>query len=273
VRRTLASLLLLTIAVPGQALPARADLPSPTYAVPHPGPVVRGFEPPGHRFGPGHRGVDFGAVIGAVTEGHGPGRSALHWGARLAGEYIDPMLLLSRRVPALVGPGQIQVTDLPNVPSYGAWDGCRSGLAGKLGFLERSPIAEGPGWVLPPNPNPVIGVAGHSSNTDRVPMDLTHLGYPEEQITYLSYRGRHDNPTSSASHPRRDQLHYDAEDTWRGVETAAERLRDQLRAQWRRNPGQAVDLVGHSMGGLVVAYYLVAMHDPADPALPVRRGR
>lgn len=41
--------------------------------------------------------VERGAVVGAVGAGHpGSGASHLHFGARFAGHYIDPMLLLER---------------------------------------------------------------------------------------------------------------------------------------------------------------------------------
>jgi murein DD-endopeptidase MepM/ murein hydrolase activator NlpD len=207
-----------------------------------------------------------GGVLGTLAPGHGPLHTGLHWSARRDGEYIDPLGLLGSWRPALVGPGDQEATDVPESIGYGDWRG-RVGLRGRLGMVEGSRIAHGPGWELPPNPNHVIGVAGLSSDTTKTPMDLTHLGYDVEAITYLSYRGR-DELGDVASDPRRDQLDYDREDTWRGVHAGAERLRDQLREQWARRPGEAVDLVGHSMGGLVVTYYLLTMHDPADPMLP-----
>jgi pimeloyl-ACP methyl ester carboxylesterase len=72
----------------------------------------------------------------------------------------------------------------------------------------------------------------------------------------------------SGSGMRRDQLPYGPADTWAGVEQAALHLREQLREQARREPGRAVDLVGHSMGGVVITYYLLHLHDAYDRTLP-----
>lgn len=166
--------------------------------------------------------------------------------------------------PSLIGPGGWTPTDLPAVPRYDPWK--RNGEH-RLGFVPDSPVATGPGWLLPPNPNHVVGVAGINSSTGNLPIDLTHLGYRPEDITYLSYSGRRD-PATRPDDPTRDQRTYDRDDTWQDLHTSALRLRDQLRAHRMRNPGQAVDLVGHSLGGVVVMYYLLVLHDPADPTLP-----
>lgn len=214
--------------------------------------------------------VRAGQRLGTVAGGHDPARPVLHWSARLAGAYLDPLSLLddARWVPTLIGPGGTEVTDLPDLPSYDPWQG-RRGIAGWLGFVEGSPEAQHAGWSLAPNPNHVLGVAGLSSWSGRLPLDLTHLGFAPADVTYLSYAGREDvvGPLDPDD-PHRDQVPYGPGDTWDGVHEAAEELREQLRAQWAREPGRAVDLVGHSMGGVVIAYYLLTMHDPADPTLP-----
>lgn len=210
-----------------------------------------------------------GDVIATVDAGHHP-LGALHWGARRRGTYIDPLALLEATTwrPALVDAGGTVLTDIPEAGGYAPWHG-RRGLRGALGLVEDSPIADpsGDGYLLPPNPNRVIGVSGFGSSTDLVPLDLTQIGYPEGAITYLSYAGRRAD-RGGVRDPRRDQLPYDAEHTFLGVHHAALRLREQLRAEWRHHPGRAVDLVGYSMGGVVVAYYLTTMHEPADPDLP-----
>jgi alpha-beta hydrolase superfamily lysophospholipase len=212
--------------------------------------------------------VGRGAHLGSLADGHDPLRTVLHWGARRDGAYIDPLSLLDgvRWVPALTDPGGYRFGDEPVLQRYEHWQG-RRGVRGALGFVASSPQAEHPGWELAPNPNHVIALAGFGSGTATIPIDVTWLGYDERDVTYLSYAGRWDG-SGEAGDPRRDQLPYDRRDTWEGVESAAERLREQLRAQWARSPGQAVDLIGHSMGGSVVAYYLLTMHDPSDPTLP-----
>lgn len=276
------------------------------YARPVPGEVVQAFEPPGSAFSSGHRGVDLAAAPGdvvraagdgtvafagkvaggtwvtiehahgvrtsyghladlAVEAGQGVGRGqplgsldgpphpggghALHWSARRGDRYIDPMSLLAPLRPSLVGPGGWHVGDLPEVPSYAAWDGRH-----RFGLVPGSRDAVGPGWVLPPNPNRVIGIAGLGSRTGEPPFDLTHLGYAEDDVGYLSYAA--------------DGGVYGPADTWRGVDAAARRLEEDLRAAWAADPGRAVDLVGHSMGGVVAMHYLLHHHDPTDPGLP-----
>lgn len=224
-----------------------------------------------------------GAPLGTVEAGHGLSGAALHWSARDDGGYTDPRALLEAVGwrPTLVGPGGWTITGAPDVPRYDDWQGRADGLAGKLGLVEGSPVADGPGWLLAPNPNHVVGMAGLGSASPPVgcetkdagdrcrnrPLDLTHLGYAPGNITYLSYAGRHDR-AGDPNDPRRDQLPYEPAHTSAGLRAAARRLDAQLRAQWARRPDQAVDLVGHSMGGAVIAYYLLTMYDPSDPRLP-----
>lgn len=276
------------------------------HARPVPGEVVHPFQAPATTFASGHRGVDLAAApgdpVGAsaagtvrfagtvadqvwVTVDHGQGirttygplgdvevapgqavtrgailgsvagpphdddRVALHWGARRGDTYIDPMGLLVPLRASLVGPGSWHVGDLPDVPSYRPWDGRHH-----WGLVPRSRGATGPGWVLPPNPNRVIGIAGLGSRTGEPPFDLTHLGYEEGDVAYLSYAP--------------DGGPYGPEHTWQGVDAAARRLEEDLREAWAADPGRAVDLVGHSMGGVVALHYLLHHHDPTDPGLP-----
>lgn len=206
-----------------------------------------------------------GAVLGTAAGDH-DGRAALHWSARRGGDYLDPLRLLGREVwrPTLVGPGEWAVTDLPAVPRYEDWDGDhRWGL-----LVPGSRHADGPGWILPPNPNHVIVIGGFASTAGSFRLDPTDLGYDPRDVTELSYAGRDRGDGGPGSDPLRDQLTYTAEDTLVGIEALARTLREQLRAHQRQRPGQAVDLVGHSMGGVVALHYLLTMHDPTDPSLP-----
>ncbi|MDX1658789.1 MAG: peptidoglycan DD-metalloendopeptidase family protein [Nitriliruptorales bacterium] len=215
----------------------------------HPNQLVRRGELIGHAAGATH--ADLAVPL-------------LHWGARRGDEYLDPLLLVDRGPwrPALVGPGGWDATHGPHVPRYEDWDGRH-----RFGWAPGSRRATHAGWVHPPNPNHVVGVAGLGSHAGSRPIDLEHLGYGSEDITYLSYAGRRDG-LRGEDDPRRDQLPYAPEDTYEGVWNGALALREQLRAQWERSPGQAVDLVGHSMGGVVIMTYLLFLHDPADPTLP-----
>jgi hypothetical protein len=175
----------------------------------------------------------------------------LHLGARRDGMYIDPM--------SLPGIGLLRPTLFDGggwwgaahaVEPYAPWSGGRFG-----GLLTSgSPTAVAPGYAVPPNPNHLVLVAGLSSTSERELLDPQHLGIDPSSATMFSYAGV--------------GLPYDAEATWLGVEVAAQRLSEQLRELALRQPGRAVDLVGHSLGGVVIAYYLLHHHDPWDISLP-----
>ncbi|MFP5309022.1 MAG: peptidoglycan DD-metalloendopeptidase family protein [Actinomycetes bacterium] len=198
-----------------------------------------------------------GDEVGTAGGAHGRA-GVLHWGARQDGTYVDPMGLLrppARWVPSLVGGPDAGPVPRDDLPSYAPWDDRRT-----LGVVRGSPVATGPGWSLPPNPNHVVTIAGLGSATGEPALDATHLGYPSDAVTELSYAGR--DPVTGVQRPHAPP------DTWRGVAAASARLEATLRAHARTRPGEAVDLVGHSMGGVVALHYLLTRHDPTDPGLP-----
>lgn len=197
--------------------------------------------------------VPRGAVVGLATGvAHDGDVATLHWSARRDGDYLDPMTLVDDDprawTAALVGPGAWWAHDGPDLTPYTAWDGRH-----RLGLVPRSRRADAPGWLTPPNPHHVVAIAGLASATGEPPLDLTHLGYAAADVTQLSYRA--DGP-------------YAPRDTWHEVDRAARLLADELRRRWAAEPGRAVDLVGHSLGGVVALHYLLAHHDPTDPSLP-----
>jgi hypothetical protein len=211
------------------------------------GPLADAAVATGDRVG---RGTPLGDVRGPP---HGEGPSALHWSARRDGRYVDPLGLLDPGPTAwtvtLVGPGEWWTSDRPAGPTpYARWDGSH-----RLGLVPPSRIADGPGWATAPNPNHVVGIAGLTSATGEPPLDLTHLGYDAADVSQMSYA---------------DDAVYGPEDTWQTVDASARRLREHLRARWAAEPGRGVDLVGHSLGGVVAVHYLLAYHDPLDPTLP-----
>ena len=230
---------------------------------------------------PGQR-VGAGDVLGVVADGdHGdPERDAgLHLGVRRGDEYLDPATVpdLAPPRPTLVDAGGWAAADLAVVP-YEAWRGAR--LGGVL--THGSPDAEDAGFAVPPSPNHLVLVSGFGTSSDGAILDARHLGYDLAGVTHLSHAGRRSDAAGAGGSdgsmrpdvdavdagPWRDQLPYTPEHTWGGVERAALLLRDQLRAQAAREPGRAVDLVGHSFGGVTIAWYLLHLHDPYDRTLP-----
>jgi hypothetical protein len=212
--------------------------------------------------------VDRGQRLGSLApggHGHGGQDEGLHWGARRGITYLDPLTLLDPGTPrpSLIGDGAWRGIDHAVVP-YEPWGGARWGGA----RLARSPEAQAPGFAVPPSANHLVMVAGLGSDSSEVVLDPNHLGYPDRSVTYLSYAGRVDPEQVDPDDPRRDQLPYDHTDTWPGVEEAAKRLEEQLRAQKQREPGRGVDLIGHSQGGQVILHYITHLHDPYDPGLP-----
>ena len=205
------------------------------------------------------------AVLDAGGHGDGGRDTGLHWSARDAsGGYIDPLGLLGGdlRRPSLVGRGQWAGTTHRITP-YEPWPG---GSPWGM-FATASPTADRPGFAVPPNPNHLVLVSGLGSSSASQVLDPVHLGYPAHSVTAFSYAGRSGEP-GTPEDPRRDQLPYRPDHTWQGPGPAAALLAEQLRAQAAREPGRAVDLIGHSMGGLVILHYLLDHHDPYDRTLP-----
>lgn len=215
----------------------------------------------GERIERGHR---IGTLAG-THHGDAMRDTGLHLGARRDGVYIDPMSLpgIALPRPTLVGAGGWWGTDHAVTP-YAQWGGGR--LGGVL--TSPSPPASAPGFAVPPNANHLVLVAGLGTSSRQSILDATHLGIDPSSTTHFSYAGRDPDWDSTGERVRRDQLPYGPEDTWRGVEEAALHLREQLRELARREPGRAVDLVGHSMGGVVITYYLLHLHDAYDRTLP-----
>lgn len=198
-------------------------------------------------------------IANLAAGGHGPDAApGLHLGARLWGTYVDPGHLLGSGPgrPSLVGAGGWAAA-APAVVPYAAWRGARAG--GLL--VHPSPRAQRPGFGVPPNPNHLVLVAGLASSSATRVLDADHLGYAADSVTQFSY-------AASADADGTPPPDYGPVDTWAGTGPAAERLAARLRVQARLQPGRAVDLVGHSMGGVVILRYLLEHHDPYDRSLP-----
>jgi Peptidase family M23 len=105
----------------------------------------------------------------------------------------------------------------------------------------------------------VAGINSEGAAGDRGPtvaLDVAALGYrvDDDEVRYFSYAA--------------DAGPYEAAATHGPIEVAATHLRDQLRAMQSERPGQEVDLIAHSQGGVVADWFLGHLYDPADPTLP-----
>jgi hypothetical protein len=112
--------------------------------------------------------------------------------------------------------------------------------------------------AAPAATNRLMFVAGlHSERTDRGASN----GFPAERLGYDP------DETRWFSYAAGGRAYTDA-DTLVPLDVAARRLRDQLRAMQREQPGRSVDLVAHSLGGAVVQTFLKFFYDAGDPTLP-----
>ena len=157
--------------------------------------------------------------------------------------------------------------------------------AAEVAALARTAAALGapPGWAVlavaasamaeqgpctapasPPPPRPggrrllvLVGGLGSSSTDAAVfTLDVATLGYRPADVVRFSYRGG-----TTTENP------YEAEDTLAGIEGPAARLAALLTRLAEAHPGRPVDIVAHSMGGLVVRAALTVA-PPAAAAVP-----
>lgn len=203
------------------------------------------------------RGDPLGTATGAHGEVLRPG-SGLHWSARRHGTYLDPLTLLgSVPRPTLVGEGGWRATHHPNVP-YAPYEG-----GSRFGILATpSPTADGPGYAVPPNGHRLLQVQGYGSVGPQELLDATDLGIDPADSHRFSYAGC--EPSARGCAPR----HHGGQDTDLTEAQGAELLDRQLRALQRAEPNRPVDLLGHSMGGSIVTYWLEHLHDADDLGLP-----
>jgi hypothetical protein len=102
-------------------------------------------------------------------------------------------------------------------------------------------------------------VAGIDSATNpktgtALALDTKRLGYRTGEVHSFSY-----SPTGGP---------YTREQTWSNLRVAAHQLGGQLRALQRAVPGREVDLIAHSQGGVVVAFFLAHVYDATNPSYP-----
>ena len=204
--------------------------------------------------------VGSGAWIGSTGRAHAGGLDGLHFGVKLNADYIDPNALLR----AADVSGAIHLAPLVWQPPRDMPDAFRSAFAdaGVAGQPCRATVPLTSTPDTPPNSNIAVAVAGLGSSTDDgVRADMyehgpEELGYAPGRTYRFSYAG-----TKGPKWHRP----YDAAATYGDISGAARRLEDLLVRIARRHPGADVDLIAHSMGGLVARRFLAgrAKSDPA----------
>ena len=200
-----------------------------------------------------------GTWIGHTASTHPNGPPGLHFGVKLEGEYVDPTGLL----------GTVDVSNAIQLAPL-VWQAPREmPEAFRSAFFDagtaeppcRPPTELSAVPPVAPNDNIAVAIAGIGSSTnDGVSADMYEHGPEElgyERVYPFSYAG-----------PDDDDLHrpYSSLDTYDDISRSARDLRETLRALARRHPGNDVDLIAHSMGGLVARKFLADF--AGEPGLP-----
>ena len=206
--------------------------------------------------------VQQGTWIGTSGSAHPEGPEGLHFGVKRGDVYADPTLFLggfdvSRAIhlAPLVWrpPDQMPAAFVDAFADAGtSRPVCRPAVS-----LGSAPS--------PPNDNVAVAVAGISSSTrggvnaDMYEHGPEELGYPEHRSYRFSYAGL-----------RGPRLHrpYAPAHTYGDIARAADRLQRLMSEIGRRHPGASVDLIAHSMGGLVARRYLTHAAKRSSRSLP-----
>jgi len=176
-----------------------------------------------------------------------------------AGSLGTPVRLLAGQVRAL--PARLAALGGAALSAAALGGGVSVGILGSLRAACGTQALRA--RTRPPNANVAVGVAGLASSSETArDLDLTGLGFAPGDVVYFSYRG-----LPAPGDPGMEAA-YRQVDTYGSLRAAAHRLYDQLAAVHAARPGRRVDLVAHSQGGLVAAYFLAYLYDPRDPLLP-----
>lgn len=203
--------------------------------------------------------VGQGTWVGRAGYAH-DGTPGLHFGVKVHDSYVDPADYFA---DVAVGDA-IRLAPLVWQPPTAMPDAFTSAFAdpGTHSALCREGAPLGVRPPLPPNDNVAVAIAGIGSSTwDGVRADMyehgpEELGYASNRIHLFSYAG---------STRARVHVPYESGDTFGDIAEAANELGDLLGKVRRLHPGRSVDLIAHSMGGLVARRYLatIAKRDPA----------
>jgi triacylglycerol esterase/lipase EstA (alpha/beta hydrolase family) len=200
--------------------------------------------------------VEQGEVLGLAGD-------TFHFGARIGDAYVDPAVLF--------GAGPTEVVLVPDRHPFPAPPPGRSARLLRPGALPRvvgdvaqvfagwharrerctAPAVEVP---APPRGRRVailVGGLGSSSGEAAVAgLDTRRLGYAAGDVVRFSYRGGRVPETGAALDGVADR-DYSVSDTLGDLTVAADRLADLVEAVVTAAPDARIDVIGHSLGGLV----------------------
>ena len=323
-RQASGALAILIAVVPlGPAAAQRQPASEPWLITPVDHAISRHFEAPSSAYGPGHRGIDFGAAEGAlvrsaaagtvkfaglvagrraVTVVHAgglettysllseirvsPGQkvargrfvgvagsahsgegSGLHFGVKLDGAYVDPVLFLGPldlSAAVHLAPLVESLEEIDGEPSSAEREGKRAGAGTHVQACRRPPPLDR--RPPPPNDNVAVAVAGIGSETvTSLPLLYTSafgpeaLGYDPDKVYYFSYEG---------NRGPRGHVPYGRTATYGSLGRAGNGLRRLLARIGREHPGSEVDLFAHSQGGLLPRLSLEGLVGLWTPRLP-----
>jgi len=204
-----------------------------------------------------------GRFVGVSGSAHSGQGSGLHFGVKLDGGYVDPVLFLGpldlsaavHLAPLVEGDAGSSDAEATG-SSAGA--GSHQQACRRPTTLDRRPP--------PPNDNVAVAVAGIGSETvTSLPLLYTSafgpeaLGYDLDKVYYFSYAG---------NRGPRGHIPYDRTATYGSLERAGRGLRRLLARIGRAHPGSEVDLFAHSQGGLLARLSLEGLVGAWTPGLP-----
>lgn len=203
--------------------------------------------------------VERGTFLGTVGRAHQGQDGGLHFGVKLDGAYVDPVLFFG----PLDLSGTLHLAPLVEQEQGGRSVSRRAATTDRLpcrtpATLERRPPA--------PNDNVAVAVAGLGSETaSGLPLLYTTafgpeaLGYDPDKVYYFSYAGNR-GPRAHAP--------YESSATYQSLVRSGQGLRQLLQHIAHRHPGSAVDLFAHSQGGVLPRLALLGAVGGWTPGLP-----
>jgi len=192
-------------------------------------------------------------------------RAAGDAAAAIADVVADIVLEVQRTIEAIANGVVSAVKTLARLVAEGAAAIYQAVVEVGLYLLEHLTSCPQPPAAAHPkgSGNDVIAVGGLSSSrratandelTKSFTFPVRRLGYAPDDVIYHSYRA--DSPT------------YAAEDTYGDLHAQARALSREIKEWARAHPGEKLDLVGHSQGGVIIDLFLTEVYRGHESEYP-----